>query len=65
MKNLNLNDFGIQEMNAEEMVMIEGGGIWFALAALVGYYYALQVAGNPTAHINAFKAGWNSINYNK
>jgi len=28
MKNLDLNDFGVQEMNVEEMVMIEGGN-WF------------------------------------
>ncbi len=37
MKNLNLNDFGVQEMNAEEMKTTEGGGIIMAvLGAVIG-----------------------------
>lgn len=32
MKNLNLNDFGVQEMNAEEMRKTDGGLFWEALA---------------------------------
>ncbi len=35
MKTLNLNDFGVQEMNAEEMRKTEGGKFWPEL--LIGY----------------------------
>ncbi len=49
MKNLELNGLGVQEMNATEMVTIDGGGEWcwgeaafcFAIGGLigVGFYY--------------------------
>ena len=35
MKNLELNVSGVQEMNAEEMVNVEGGKFWPEL--LIGY----------------------------
>ena len=35
MKTLNLNDFGVQEMKAEEMRKTEGGKFWPEL--LIGY----------------------------
>ena len=34
MKNLNLNDFGVQEMNAEEMRKTEGGS--FLVGLIIG-----------------------------
>ena len=37
MKNLNLNNYGVQEMNAEEMRTTEGGGILgMAIFGLIG-----------------------------
>jgi len=35
MKNLNLNDFGVQKMNAEEMRKTDGGFPWVAIAYFV------------------------------
>jgi len=32
MKNLDLNGFGVQEMNAEEMRKTEGGWFWIGIA---------------------------------
>jgi hypothetical protein len=61
MKNLDLNGFGVQEMNAGEMREVQGGTGLVAFAAFVGFYYALEFAGNPSAHIKAFMDGWNSV----
>ena len=36
MKNLDLNSYGVQEMNVEEMKTIEGG-IWAIFAMVIGY----------------------------
>ncbi|MEI8273371.1 MAG: hypothetical protein WCG08_12180 [Paludibacter sp.] len=37
MKNLNVNNYGVQEMNAEEMRATEGGGILgMAIFGLIG-----------------------------
>ena len=61
MKNLDLNGYGVLEMNAEEMKLTEGGGPILALVLLVASYYALEVVGNPEAHLKAAKDGWNSL----
>jgi len=51
MKKLDLNGFGVQEMNAEEMSKTEGG-IWIlvALAILAGIDYLQD--GHFDGHIN-------------
>ncbi len=37
MKNLNLEDFGVQEMDAKEMVNVDGGGgLWDFIAGYLG-----------------------------
>lgn len=36
MKNLNLNDFGVQEMNAEEMMQTEGGNLFTDIGKAIG-----------------------------
>jgi len=34
MKNLDLNNYGVQEMNAEEMKAVDGGILWILFAIL-------------------------------
>lgn len=36
MKNLDLNDFGVQEMNAEEMMQTEGGNLFTDIGKAIG-----------------------------
>ena len=55
MKNLNLTDFGVQEMNAEEMSTMNGG--WFS-AALAVAGAAIYVYNNWDDFKAGFKAGW-------
>jgi len=52
----NLETMGVQEMNAEEMKE-ENGGIWQYVVA----YILIEALINPSAHIQAFKDGYNSI----
>ncbi len=56
MKKLDLNGLGVQEMNAEEMRVTEGG-YWQAALALAGAcIYVYNEWGDFKA---GFKAGWN------
>jgi len=57
----NLKQFGVQEMDAKEMKTLEGGiGAVGLLLVAVGIYLAVEIAGNPSAHVEAFKRGWNA-----
>ena len=58
MKNLDLNNFGVQEMNEKELMVAEGGNPLVAFA--VGYIL-IEAAMNPISHYNAFIAGWKSL----
>mgnify|MGYP001148993743 CR=1 FL=1 len=42
MKNLNLESFGVQEMDAKEMANVEGGGFW----ALIGFALVVSAIEN-------------------
>lgn len=55
----NFEELGIQEMDTKEMITVDGGVLGL-LAAAVGLYLAVEIAGNPKAHVEAFKRGWNA-----
>ena len=40
MENLDLNAYGVQEMNHQEMVETDGGGTWGLIAATAGFIVA-------------------------
>lgn len=53
MKNLELKDLGVQEMNTAEMTQVEGGGlIWDTLNATLGI--VTTTAGNVIKDTTAF-----------
>ena len=56
MKNLNLNDFGVQEMNAEEMRGVDGGlgSIFWLIVGVVISECLDRNAGKD------FQDGWNA-----
>jgi DNA gyrase/topoisomerase IV subunit B len=57
----NLKQFGVQEIDSKEMKTLDGGmGVGMLLVAAVGLYLAVEIAGNPSAHVEAFKRGWNA-----
>lgn len=60
MKTLDLNNYGVQEMNALEKRITDGGAWLPAVIVWCGIYIATEVLGNPTAHINAFNKGWDA-----
>jgi len=45
MKNLDLNKYGVQEMNAEEMRETEGGNPFFFLALFIAIVYLVEFVG--------------------
>ena len=55
----NLDQFGVEKIDAKEMRTVDGGVLGL-LAAAVGLYLAVEIAGNPKAHVEAFKRGWNA-----
>ncbi len=59
MKNLILNDFGVQEMNAEEMRETDGGKFWGPL--FLGAFVAELIFDGPKQCWEDFKAGFNSV----
>ena len=60
MKNLDLKEMGVQEMNASEMKHMDGGFLWI-LELVVGYII-VEACINPQAHIKAWKEGWAAAN---
>ncbi len=64
MKNLNLNKYGVQEMNTKEMQNTNGGEAISATAVavtVVAVSVLTDAFMNPKAHLKALKKGWNSI----
>ena len=58
----NLQNYGVQEMNAEEMENINGGGFGWGIALLM--YLAYETVTNPVSSGKSFLDGFNSgINY--
>lgn len=60
MKNDNCTEFGLNEMDSREMSHVYGGN-WLAIASgwkFYAAYFLFEMATNPQAHIDAFKAGW-------
>jgi hypothetical protein len=55
-ENLNLNKMGLMPLTETERNETNGG--WWPI---IGAYILLEAALNPSAHINAFKEGWNSV----
>jgi hypothetical protein len=53
MKKLELECFGVQELDAGEMKEVNGGLWWQVVVA----YVLLEALLNPEAHINAFMEG--------
>lgn len=53
----NLDELGVQEMDAQAIKDTGGGGL---LLAAVLLYVAVEIAGNPEAHAKAFTEGWNA-----
>ena len=54
MKNLDLNSYGVQEMNAVEMMETDGG-IWQAIVAGIVIYLAISTIENPGAFMKGLK----------
>ena len=57
MKNLKLENFGVQELDAKEIVQTDGGNPWWAV---ISGYIIWEIVTNPKAHAKA-AAGWNSV----
>jgi len=51
---------GLAPMDEFEMQEVDGGVGWLPILCS---YVLLEALVNPTAHINAFKQGWNSVTY--
>ena len=60
MKNLNLNGFGVQEMNAEEMRETDGGG-GFWIGVIVGGLASELLFEGPSKCWADFIKGFNSV----
>ena len=56
MKNLILNDFGVQEMNAEEMVNVDGGFLPILIAVAILFTGCIQVNVNSDNNTMTNKA---------
>ena len=57
MKNLDLNKFGVQEMNEKEMKAIDGGRFWGFLGTIALITVGFVVAGPAGAAAGALIAG--------
>ena len=57
MKNLDLNGFGIQEMNAEEMRLTEGGFPWVAIGIFIAQGIIWDTINDIEGSANSFKKG--------
>ena len=60
MKNLILNDFGVQEMNAEEMVNVDGGFLPILIAVAILCTGCIQVNNTMTNKADSVANG-NSV----
>ena len=60
MKNLDLNKYGVQEMNAAEMRETEGGFLWLLEAIAIGVLVDAILSGS--ASIDSLKKGYQSTN---
>jgi len=58
----NLENFGVQELDAKEIKSLNGG-IWNYLAAAI-IAFAWEVTSNPKAHLAALESGYNSYQSN-
>lgn len=59
---MDLKEYGVNELNQTDS-RYAGGGFWSAAKIASGhflFYFLLQVAIDPQAHIDAFKEGWES-----
>lgn len=55
---MNLTNYGVQELNAQEITKIEGGFWSYLVAAAAFFLY--ETAGNPEASSDAFWDGFYS-----
>jgi hypothetical protein len=55
---MNLENLNFVELNAQEVVLIEGG-YWVA----IGMWYLLEWINNPGAHSKALAAGYNTTSH--
>ena len=57
MKNLDLNKYGVQEMNENEMKTVEGGGFWGFLGTIGAIIIGFLIAGPAGAAAGAMISG--------
>lgn len=57
MKTLELENYGVKELDPEGMRKTNGG-FWLMVAGLVCTYIIVEAALNPNAHIRAFREGY-------
>ena len=57
----NLENFGVQELNAKEIRNTDGGFLQYLAAALL--YFAVETVTNPVSSGNAFVAGLNGESF--
>jgi len=61
MKNLDLNKYGVQEMNAEEMKKTDGGLWWVGLGVGILSALAWDIISNPKQSSAAVRRGFDSV----
>lgn len=57
---MNLQNLGVQEMNAKELVAVDGGGFWDNVAWAASHYIAFG-ANFADSFADGFEAGSNQV----
>lgn len=58
MKELQLKNFDVVEMENSELRNTEGGNIVVVALVAIAFSVCMDIAMNPSAHASAAKAGW-------
>ncbi|MDY0253312.1 MAG: hypothetical protein RBR30_02765 [Tenuifilaceae bacterium] len=62
MKQLSLNNLGVQELDAREMGEVDGGGIVIGFLLLFSGAVLTDMLMNPSSALDALEEGYNSTN---
>ncbi|MDP2335672.1 MAG: hypothetical protein Q8N05_04315 [Bacteroidota bacterium] len=58
MKKIEFTKQNFVELDSTDLHETNGGWV-LPLLSVVGFYLAIEIAGDPVAHYNAFMKGWN------
>ena len=58
---MNLENLNLVELNSQELQSTDGGSVPPTFWPVYGLYLAMEIAGSPVAHYNAFMEGYNTV----